>query len=216
MNLINYFLNNTGKSIHKWINYFPVYEKNFSSFKDKPITLLEIGVDNGGSLEMWKQYFHPESKIIGIDILQDCKKHEQVDKNIFVRIGDQSDKKFLESILSEFENIDIVIDDGSHKSDHIKASFDFLYPKISKNGCYLIEDLHMVYHSDYGNSLNNSNSFINFAKSTVDFLTADHANCPLSESSFTRDTFSISFYDSIIVFNKLEVPINRALRIPNV
>ena len=49
---------------------------NFSKFKDKNITFVEIGVYNGGSLKIWKNYFGPKSRIIGIDINPDCKKFE--------------------------------------------------------------------------------------------------------------------------------------------
>ena len=61
----------------KWVKYFDVYEENFLKFKGKNITFVEIGVSNGGSLEIWKKYFGPNSKIIGIDINPECKKFEK-------------------------------------------------------------------------------------------------------------------------------------------
>jgi cephalosporin hydroxylase len=213
MNLLEYFLNNKGKSIHKWKNYFPVYEKHFSPWKDKSPKILEIGVDNGGSVEMWQAYFGSSATIVGIDINPKCAEHAQA--GIEIRIGDQSDPKFLQQLVDEFGMFDIIIDDGSHRSDHIKASFDFLYSKVKENGCYFIEDLHMTYSKDFGDSMKNSNSFINYSKSLVDYLTADHERCPLEPNSFTRDTFCISFYDSIIVFDKMPIPVNTAVRIPN-
>lgn len=214
MELLQYFLNNTGKSIHKWINYFPIYEKHFSPWKGKAATILEIGVDNGGSMEMWRQYFGSDSTIVGIDINPDCARHEQPGINI--RIGDQSDPVFLQKLVDEFGPFDLIIDDGSHNSNHIKASFDFLYSKVKENGCYFIEDLHLSYSPAFGDSMNNPNSFINFTKSLTDQLTADHERCPLTPTSFTRDTFCISFYDSIIVFDKKQIPVNAAIRVPNV
>ena len=60
MDLFDYFINNTGKKITKWTHYFPVYEKHFKALTEKPINILEIGVLNGGSLQMWKEYFHPD------------------------------------------------------------------------------------------------------------------------------------------------------------
>jgi len=71
MNLKEYWLNNTGKKITKWTHYFWVYEKHFKALTEKPIKMLEIGILNGGSLQMWKKYFHPDSVIVGIDI-QSC------------------------------------------------------------------------------------------------------------------------------------------------
>ena len=57
MNLWNYFLNNRDRKITKWTQYFPVYEKHFARWQNQPIKFLEIGVLNGGSLQMWQKYF---------------------------------------------------------------------------------------------------------------------------------------------------------------
>ena len=95
--LHNYFLNNNGKILHKWIHYFDIYEKYFSEYVNKDVLMFEIGVDGGGSLEMWKSYFK-NATIIGIDINPECKAHEDISSNIFVEIGDQSDISFLDSI----------------------------------------------------------------------------------------------------------------------
>ena len=72
MDLWNYFTTNTGKKITKWKHYFPIYEKHFEPIRNKPIKILEIGILNGGSLEMWRYYF-PEATIVGIDINPVCK-----------------------------------------------------------------------------------------------------------------------------------------------
>lgn len=216
MDLLQYWLNNTGKSIHKWTNYFPVYEKHFAPWKGKTVSILEIGVEHGGSLEMWKNYFGPDSTIVGIDINPNCARYESPGTHI--RIGDQTDTIFLQKLLDEFGPFDIVIDDGSHISDHIIATFNFLYSKVKENGCYFVEDLHATYAANCGNSLSNPNSFINYIKSITDRLTADHAqrlSYPISPNSFTRDTFCISFYDSIIVLDKKQIPVSQAFRIPD-
>jgi len=213
MDLLQYFLNNTGKSIHKWINYFPVYEKHFAPWKGKSATVLEIGVQHGGSLEMWKQYFGPDSTLVGIDTNPDCAQHAQPGINI--RIGDQSDPVFLQKLVDEFGPFDIIIDDGSHRSEHIRASFDFLYSKVKETGCYFVEDLHATYAPDKGSSLTNPDSFINYVKNVTDTLSADHYDYPLGPTPFTRDTFCISFYDSIIVFDKKQIPVNQTFRIPD-
>jgi hypothetical protein len=148
MDLWEYFNNNEGKKITKWSHYFPVYEKHFAPLRDKPIKLLEIGVLNGGSLEMWRKYFHPDSVIVGIDINPDCKNHEQ--EGINIRIGDQSDPIFLKSLIDEFGAFDLVLDDGSHHVDHVNKTFQFLYPLIDKDGMYFIEDTHAAYWQSHG------------------------------------------------------------------
>ena len=81
-------------NVHKWHHYFDIYTKHFGHYRDRPIKMLEIGVFRGGSLRMWKDYFHPDSTIVGIDIDKTCKDHEIADRNVFVRIGSQADPGF--------------------------------------------------------------------------------------------------------------------------
>ncbi len=189
--------------IHKWEHYFPVYERHFSPWRDRSLTFLEIGVARGGSLPMWRRYFGPLAKIVGIDIDPRCKAHEE--DGIFVRIGDQSDPAFLDSVLQEFGAPDIVLDDGSHRMEHIWASFEHLYPAVPKNGIYMIEDLHTAYWPDFGGGLDAPASFINRAKTLIDQLNADHSRGAVESNDFTRATFAISFYDSMAVFEKGDV-----------
>ena len=68
MNLWSDFLTNDGRVIHKWKHYFPIYERHFRDYVDKPVTFIEIGCGEGGSLQMWKRYFGPHARIIGLDI----------------------------------------------------------------------------------------------------------------------------------------------------
>ena len=56
----------------KYKKYFTIYEDLFNKFKGKDITFVEIGIQNGGSLEIWKKYFGKNSKIIGIDFNPEC------------------------------------------------------------------------------------------------------------------------------------------------
>ena len=139
--LLEIFNENTGKGIHKWNFCFPIYERHLAPWKGRPVTLLEIGVQNGGSMEMWKEYLGPDSRIIGLDLVEGCAQFDDPARNMHVRIGHGADAEFLDQIITEFGPIDIVIDDGSHNTDHIQKSFEFLYPKITANGVYLIEDI---------------------------------------------------------------------------
>ena len=209
MDLWEYFKNKTGKTITKWTHYFPVYEKHFAQFKNKPIKVLEIGILNGGSLEMWKEYFGPDAQIVGIDINPACKEHEF--PGVHVRIGDQSDPNFLQSLLDEFGEFDLVIDDGSHHVAHVKKTFEYLYPKISPTAMYFIEDTHAAYWSSHGGSLTEPNSINNFSKEMVDKINADHTRGQVSPDYYTRNTFCMSVYDSIVIFEKGSVGEKRAL-----
>ena len=131
---------------HKWLGYFPTYERVFSEYRGRAPTVLEIGVNLGGSLRLWKEYFGPDTTIVGIDITPACAAFENVEERVFVRIGDQSDPGFLASVVEEFGPFDIVIDDGSHVVSHQIASFNALFHKgVAAGGLYLVEDLETSY-----------------------------------------------------------------------
>jgi cephalosporin hydroxylase len=202
MSLWETFLSQSNTPIYKWAHYFPIYEIHFAQHRNRSLTFLEIGVAWGGSAKMWSKYFGPMTKIIGIDIDPNCKQHEC--NNISIRIGDQSDPKFLQSIIDEFGVPDIVLDDGSHQQNHINSTFEFLYPKMDKNSIYMIEDLHTAYWPDWQGGLTNPNTFINKSKGYIDQLNLDHTKGQLERNPLLDNTFAISFYDSIAVFEKGE------------
>jgi hypothetical protein len=200
MSLWQDFLTNDGKIIDKWVHYFPIYERHFSWYRNKSLTFLEIGVYKGGSLGMWQRYFGPFAQIIGIDIDPRCKAHEA--PGISVRVGDQSDETFLRAVVAEFGAPDVVLDDGSHQMGHVAASFRFLYPLMPKNAVYIIEDLHTSYWEEYGGGASNPGSIVNLAKGLIDRLNADHSRGAIEPDLITRQTFGISFYDSVVAFEK--------------
>ena len=158
---------------------------------------------------MWSRYFGPLSNIISIDINPDCKQYEQ--QNINVRIGDQSNLEFLQSVIDEFGIPDIVLDDGSHDQNHINASFDFLYPKMPYNSIYLIEDLHTSYWESHHGGLYNQNTFINRSKQMIDQLNINYTKGALEKDQILDGTFSINFYDSIVVLEKQKPYKNRSI-----
>ena len=203
MDLWQDFLTNDGKLIHKWVHYFGIYERHFSWFRGKSVTFLEIGVSKGGSLQMWQRYFGPLARIVGIDIDPSCRAHEQ--PGISVRVGDQGDPAFLQEIIEEFGVPDIVLDDGSHQMRHVNATFDLLYPQLPKNGIYMVEDLHTAYWSEFGGGVDVQTSFINRSKHFIDSLNADHSRGAITPDTITRQTYGISFYDSVVVFEKGDV-----------
>jgi cephalosporin hydroxylase len=200
MSLWSEFLTNGGRPIHKWTHYFPIYERHFGSFVNRATTFIEIGVSKGGSLQLWKRYLSPFAQIVGIDIDPTCKAVEE--DQIAIRIGNQGDPAFLQQIIDEFGPPDIVLDDGSHMMSHITASFKFLYPQMSKNGVYIVEDLHTAYWNEYEGGLHRAGSFIEQSKAFIDELNADHSRDAVPISEFSKTTVSMHFYDSVIVFER--------------
>jgi cephalosporin hydroxylase len=201
-------------NVHKWHHYFDIYSKHFEAYRNRPIKMLEIGVFRGGSLRMWKEYFHPDSTIVGIDIDKSCKDHEIADRNVFVRIGSQADPEFLAKVNEEFGPFDIILDDGSHKTHHQNISFGALFrPALKDGGCYMVEDVHTNYWLKHVDS---EDTFIDLSKQMVDMLHEPYfdrketnfrhghpdALQQLDLSYLSANLDCVAFYDSIVVFDK--------------
>jgi hypothetical protein len=137
------FFAHEGRPIHKWVHCLDLYERHFGAFRGKPVRFLEIGVWQGGSLEMWRKFFGPDATIYGVDIDLACK--TRADDPNQIRIGSQDDPDFLRSVVREMGGIDIILDDGSHVGRHQWKSFRTLFPMLPEGGIYAIEDLHTAY-----------------------------------------------------------------------
>lgn len=207
--LKKYFDNNTNRVIHKWEHYFEIYDRHFGPYRNKEIVILEIGVFQGGSLQMWKSYFGPNAKIYGIDIDPDCKKFEE--DNIEIFIGSQSDKNFLAEVKRKMPKIDILIDDGGHTMNQIKTSFLELFDQVKEDGVYAIEDLHTCYWLDYGGGYKRKGTFNEFSKNLIDSLHAWHSRQNAFKiDKYTKTVHSLHFYDSITIIEKrtMKTPIS--------
>ena len=198
--LHRYFLNNSHKSLHKWVHYFDIYERHLARFRGASPVMLEIGVLGGGSLEMWREYFGAGSHIVGMDINPRCKAHEADGIEVF--IGSQDDPALIEAIFSQYPKIDIILDDGSHMMKHMIASFELMYDRVQSNGVYIVEDTHTCYWDKYGGGLRREGSFMEFVKHKLDEMNAVHTKNELPVSEFTRSTDYIACYDSVIVFER--------------
>jgi tetratricopeptide (TPR) repeat protein len=120
-------------------NYLHVYERLFAPFRHDPIELLELGIANGGSLRTWQRYFSA-ARIIGVDINRSCKAY--AGERIMVHIGSQADPKLLATLAATYHPT-VIIDDGSHRPEHIFVSFQHLFAALKAGGYYVIEDLHL-------------------------------------------------------------------------
>lgn len=199
-NIWNQFYRNEKRLIHKWKHYFPIYETHFSRYVNRPCVFLEIGCGRGGSLQLWKSALGPHAQIVGVDINPECKNFEE--DQIAVRIGNQADENFLAGVFGEFGPPDIILDDGSHMMGDLHASFQFLYPRMSSSGIYMVEDLHTCYWDEYGGGYRRAGTFMETIKDLIDQLNADHARGMIAPSDFTRNTLSMHLYDSVCVFEK--------------
>lgn len=180
----------------KWDCYFPIYERHFSKFVGKAPTVLEIGVDRGGSLEMWLRYFGAGAKIIGVD-----KKPVEVPGTQTIA-ADAYVPGFMRELHDLYGPFDIIIDDGSHKMNHQRLVVEEMFPKLRSGGVMLIEDVHTSYWSGYGGGLARFGTFMEYAKSLTDELNFHHTDKGervISPTIFTSRATGIHFHDSMVV-----------------
>lgn len=203
------------KPIDKFEHYFSLYEKWLGKFQGKSPKILEIGIQHGGSSLMWLEYFGEGTKIIGVDIDQNCKKHQTKDIEIF--IGDQSDENFWDNFLKDNYDFDIIIDDGSHENYDQILTLKKTYNHLLDDGIYWCEDTHTSYYNKRvkNGGYKNPNSFTEYCKNVIDALSEKHTHYAIGIGS-TPDNVHVNeefvnlynkiqgihFYDSIIIIEK--------------
>lgn len=195
----------------KWNShwYTTHYQRHFAPLRRKPLNLLEIGVGGyddpelgGCSLRMWRTYF-PRAKIYGIDIY-DKRPHDE--RRIRTFQGSQTDENFLSHVVDEIGTIDIIIDDGSHQNDHVLKSFQFLFPRLAKDGIYVIEDTQTSYWDNCGGSsveLNQPWTSMGYCKALVDGLNYEEFHNPsYLPTYYDKHIVALHFYHNIVFINK--------------
>lgn len=201
--LLAYFEANEGRLLHKWQHYFDIYHRHLAAFRGQPVTVLEFGVFHGGSLHMWREYFGPAARIVGVDIDPRCAGLS--DEQAEVVIGDQADRAFLAGLARDLGPLDVVIDDGGHTMEQQLATFDVLWPAVRTGGVLLVEDLHTSYWPEYGGGLRAPGTFIERTKALVDTVNAWHSrDADLVPDELTRTVGGIHVYDSIVVLDKAD------------
>jgi len=194
-------------SIDKWINYFSVYEKWFAPYRGKDIVFVEVGVQNGGSAQMWKHYFGKSAHIVGIDINPACKQVEE--EQITVEIGSQEDPDFWAAFREKYPRVDILLDDGGHTMNQQITTFREMFPHIEDGGLYMCEDCHTSYWKDFGGGLHEPDSYIEFTKNLIDQLNAFATSAAGTQTYNTLNMSGIHFYTSMVVVEKNKSPFRR-------
>ena len=208
--MTDYFFNKAKKlSVDKWHHYLDIYDRHFSKFIGKNPVILEIGVQKGGSLEMYNYYFDGKCKIYGIDIDPTCSDipSKLGVNNIEITIGDQENRDFWKNYLKDKPKFDIVIEDGGHSMNQQIVTYEEVYDHVSENGVYLCEDLHTSYWPEMNGALNKPGTFIEYSKNFIDMINFYHIKEDLKEKKalyekFRKITNSITYYDSVIVLEK--------------
>ena len=120
-------------------NYLEIYEKYFSKFRNSLNNFLEIGLWEGESIRMWRDYF-TTGNLVGADILD--LSHIKL-PNTQIHICDQSDRTQLNDLAQKtFSQYDIIIDDGGHMMHQMQITLGCMFKYLAPGGVFVIEDLH--------------------------------------------------------------------------
>jgi hypothetical protein len=198
--LLALFTQNKKQVINKWHHYIPIYDRHLREFQNKEINFLEIGVSEGGSMLLWKNFLGEEALIYGIDINPACSKLNDIVGQ--VRIGSQSDIQFLDTIIREMNGIDIVLDDGSHHMRDVRTSFEYLFPKLRDGGIYIIEDLHTSFWKYYGGGFRSKDNFFRLVFEYIFDMHHWYHNKPQNHELISNSIRGIHIYDSMVIFEK--------------
>lgn len=186
------------------------YERHFGPLRDHRLTVLEIGVGGygvtdagGGSLRMWRTYF-PRARVYGLDMwdksaLDGCR--------VTTLRADQSDPRALADATDGIDGFDIIIDDGSHVSEHVLTTFHALFPKLRPGGIYAVEDVQTSYWPLFGGNgrdVDDPSTSVGFLKGCVDGL--NHAELLATHDRPPRDTddqiAGVHFYRNLVLLEK--------------
>ncbi|MER7174664.1 class I SAM-dependent methyltransferase [Streptomyces mesophilus] len=172
------------------------------------MNLLEIGIggynragQGGASLRMWKHFF-PNAQIFGVDI--EDKSFVDQDR-ITTFIGDQSDPASLTSIAEKIGTLDVIIDDGSHRSPHVITTFETLFPLLRDGGIYAVEDTQSSYWPEWMGSedLNAPNTSMGLLKRLTDGLNYEEFVTEDYEPSYTDlNIVGMHFYHNLVIIEK--------------
>ena len=138
---------NTDKVYHH--EYHDIYDFFLKQFYNSSGAMVEIGIYNGDSLNMWLELF-PNAYIYGMDI--DIDKSYMRERHSIIK-GDQSkldDLNNVKSIISQNKEIFFINDDGSHIPEHQLLTFNVLFPTLEEGGVYIIEDIETSYWTKNG------------------------------------------------------------------
>lgn len=189
--------------------YAAHYQRYLESLRDRQVRLLEIGVGGytdprlgGASLRMWKHYFW-RGHVFGLDLYP---KQGISEPRLRTLQGDQSDPDSLAALAEEHGPFDVVIDDGSHFSEHVVTAFSVLFERLRPGGRYFIEDLQSSYWPGWGGStdLNAAGTSMGMVKSLLDGLNhREQLRLPDQRPSATEETVTgVHVHHNLVMVEK--------------
>ena len=180
----------------KHAKYFPIYDQLVHDINKKDIAVLEIGVLNGGGLEVWHNLLGEHAKVVGLDFNPECR--SLLGNRFSIIIGDQAQKNTWNEIKLNHGMFDLIVDDGGHTVQQQIMSLKYGLDLVSDGGFYVIEDFHANYLTEFGNPSPFS------GKSIIDKLVDRlHTRDIVSHNNsdwFENTVFGVCQYSGLVVF----------------
>lgn len=188
------------RPVAKWTHYFTVYERLLSPYRGRPLTLVEVGVGDGGSLEGWRRYLGMSARIVGIDLDPAARRFEA--DGFEIVIGDQADPEFW-GRLAGLAPIDILIDDGGHSSVQQIVTVACGLPHVRDGGVIVVEDTHTAYMPKQYPAPGRF-GFMQFAQHVVDVLhrrNPDVTHPAPDAARLGAAIHRVEFVESMVIFH---------------
>lgn len=188
--------------VHRYTDH---YERHLGHLRDQPFALFEIGIGGtaraGASLRMWRDYF-PHAQVIGLDI--DDRLAVRSDR-IHPYVGSQVDPDVLDRIFTDFPDVRVVVDDGSHRPEHVRETFRLVFPRLPDGAVYIVEDTQTSYWPAWGGSddLTAGTTTMGLAKALIDGLNWEEWSPPGYEPSYTDvNVTAVHCYHNLVIVTK--------------
>ncbi len=121
-------------------NFITFYDRLLTPKRDSIERFFEIGILNGASHLMWKDFF-PNADIFGIDLKDYSDKG--LKDGIYTFVANQAKREDLQAFIDKYGgDFDVILDDGGHAMDHQQVSLGFLFKYLKPGGYFIIEDVH--------------------------------------------------------------------------
>ena len=140
----------TDKAAHGYCEH---YERHFDDLRYEPVALLEVGIHDGASLRMWRDWF-PYGAIVGID--KNPSTMIEDEHRIVTLCDDASIPRPWRQFERNGARFNMIIDDGSHQAEEIVGAWTYLWPLLAPGGWYVIEDLASQFCPEFGGSTEGS------------------------------------------------------------
>lgn len=158
--------------------YTLFYDALFKNKRNDNLKIAELGILDGGSLLMWKDYF-TNAEIFGFDydndLILNFKQRFNNDRITLANV-DVTQKNSIDKAFHELNNLyDIIIEDTTHKFEDQINVIENAYQYLKPGGILIIENILKSY---------NENDYIDRLKSILPefqdyyFIELDHNNTP--------------------------------------